>query len=153
MSENIFQNLTDSEKNEIEQRLSSAKKAHKEWVNKAWFLINGGAVSTDKIPKEPTDCPFGKWYYSEAKLIFGHLDEYIDIEPIHNELHDKYQNLFTILFPQPKKNWFQKMFNLEGSIAKPSESELISAKKLADELLNISDTVVEKIDALKEKLP
>jgi len=90
-----------SNKGAILQNIYNAKRAHKDWVNKAEKLVNGldgyqgkkVEFNVDKtfIPLDSDSCQFGLWFntYSEGLSRFKSVGKFINrIEEHHRALHD-----------------------------------------------------------------
>lgn len=67
--------------------LSKAKSAHLAWKARLRSFLDGNEALTHKEAVSHQHCVLGKWYYGEGLQKFGHLQEMIDIEAPHTELH------------------------------------------------------------------
>ncbi len=135
-------------KKEIIGHLRDAKKAHLGWVARAHSLIKGKPVDKEKIPVLPTDCIFGKWYYSDGRQL-ANLQTYRVIEGSHNELHKIYADIFNLLFEQKKGSFLSR---ITGKHKKQQEQNLEQANRLFFDLQKMSDNIISKLDALEKEI-
>jgi hypothetical protein len=50
--------------------------------------LDGKALAlSDSELTDHRACRFGHWYYSHGRLRYGHMPEYAEVEPIHDEVH------------------------------------------------------------------
>ena len=90
----------------ILHQTSNAKVAHTQWVRRADHLISGLPVEKKFIPLDPTECTFGRWFYSQGSQLrtLKSLKEISDaIEKQHDKLHDIYGKIYKIYFLMPQK--------------------------------------------------
>jgi len=132
---------------DILDRLRTAKSAHLGWVNRARALIDGKPVDKEKVPVMPTDCIFGKWYYSDGRKLAS-LPSYQAIEEPHNQLHAIYQEIFDLLFSRDKGNFIARLFDGSGKQEKRREQ----AREKFLELQRMSDVIVARLDALERDI-
>ncbi|BBO99593.1 EAL domain-containing protein [Sulfuriferula nivalis] len=62
---------------------------HLKWVKRLVLSVRHPHIALNK--SEITDahqCRFGHWYYGYGKAHYGSLSEFIDIEPLHNKVHE-----------------------------------------------------------------
>ncbi len=133
---------------EIIQHLREAKKAHLGWVARAHALIKGKPVDKEKVPVLPTECIFGKWYYSDGRQL-ANLQTYRVIEGSHNELHKIYADIFNLLFEKKKGSFFSR---LTGQYKKQQKENLQKANQLFTDLQKMSDNIINKLDALEKEI-
>jgi len=165
MSETLNKEV--SNKGVMLQKIYDAKRAHKEWVNKANKLVNGldgyqgKKVNLDVdqtfIPLDSSSCAFGQWFDTYAMRLakFESIGRFINrIEQHHNALHETYSKIYTIFFVMPeKRSILHKIFTMNSK--KVSESEREKAKihfeylkKSSQELLEVLEILEDKITAL-----
>jgi len=98
------------EKKEVVTTLKNAVISHKKWVANALALIEGVPLEKDKVPVNPTECEFGRWYYSVGQNL-NELPGFKDVEEAHNNLHKTYMEIFSILFGEASEpSFFSKLF-------------------------------------------
>lgn len=134
-------------KKEILQHLYLAKKAHLKWVQNAKALMGGIALDEGKVPLKPTNCKFGKWYYS-ATSDLSEIEAYRNIEPIHNELHALYEEIFQNLFT----NTISEVSNFFGTSTQRSQAEIDAIKPKFKQLEKISTDLVAQVDLLAKAI-
>ena len=132
---------------DILDRLRTAKSAHLGWVNRAHALIEGKPMDKEKVPVMPTDCIFGKWYYSDGRKLAS-LPSYRAIEEPHNRLHAIYQEIFDLLFTQDKENFIARLFDS----SRRQEQRREQARQKFLELQQMSDVIVSRLDALERDI-
>ncbi len=132
---------------DILNRLRTAKSAHLGWVNRAHALIEGKPVDKEKVPVMPTDCIFGKWYYSDGRKLAS-LPSYQAIEVPHNQLHAIYKEIFDLLFTQERGNFIARLFDSSRKQAQRREQ----ARQKFLELQQMSDVIVARLDALERDI-
>ena len=136
------------------EHLRAAKTAHIKWVQKAKLLINGVDISKDAIPVDPTECKFGKWFYSDGQILNALSNNPLEcmqqIEMLHFNLHDTYLKIFTILFSEEKKiSFFAKFFGKKSTL---SEKEKTLVKEYYSEIETISQEFLDEINRLERRL-
>ncbi|HEB67564.1 MAG TPA: hypothetical protein ENI93_06435 [Gammaproteobacteria bacterium] len=132
---------------DILNRLRTAKSAHLGWVNRARALIDGKPVDKEKVPVMPTDCIFGKWYYSDGRKLAS-LPSFQAIEEPHNRLHAIYQEIFDLLFTNEKGNFIARLFDN----SRKQEQRREQARQKFLELQQMSDVIVSRLDALERDI-
>ena len=156
-----------SNKGVMLQKIYDAKRAHKEWVNRADKLVNGihsykgGKVNLDVdesfIPLDSSSCAFGKWFntYGIQLSKFDSIGRFINrIETHHDALHETYQKIYTIFFVMPKqRSLLQRLFTFDKKKVSDLDREkakihLEYLKKSSKELLEVLEILEEKITAL-----
>jgi len=138
-------------KEETIEQLHSAKKAHIKWVQRAKALIEGIPVEKDAIPVDCTECKFGQWFYGEGQKLnaMPGMDILKEIETLHFNLHDVYMKIFKVYFGEVNRSFFSKIFSVKNKI---SESDKEIAKDYYQQLLIISNQLLETIDRLERRL-
>ena len=142
-------------KDEILKHLRVAKSAHAHWVQKAKLLTSGLKMDEDTIPINSTECPFGKWFYSDGQILNGLPNNPVEsmqhIEALHSSLHDVYLKIFSIYFSEDKKVGFlAKLFGMKR--LNPSESEQELAKRYCLEIEHVSQKLIDEINKLERRL-
>jgi hypothetical protein len=149
------------------QHVFDARRAHKEWVNKATKLVYGMdgykgqkvELNVDKsyIPLDSSHCEFGKWFENFAIHLasFDTIGKFIHrIEEHHNAVHKTYEKIYYIFFVKPEKRSIlhkiitfnrQKVSELDKEKAK---IHLEYMQKSSKELLAVLDILEEKIRSL-----
>jgi len=67
--------------------LSAAKQAHLAWRARLREFLDGRGSLTPEQVKSHRECDFGRWYYGEGLVRYGHLGELRKVEEPHAELH------------------------------------------------------------------
>ncbi len=134
------------DKKEILLQLRQAKSAHIKWRAYAQALVSGLPVEKDHVPVIHTDCAFGQWYYGAGQQL-SDLSSFDSISAPHEMLHQIYMEIFKLLFGEDERSTFQKIF---GSKSKKNTQK--EAKKLMQDLLSISGTLLEAISLLENEV-
>ncbi|MBF0338928.1 MAG: MCP four helix bundle domain-containing protein [Nitrospirae bacterium] len=66
---------------------SNARSKHLLWKTRLRDFLDGKESLTESQAVSHKDCDLGKWLYSKGLNNFGHLDEMITLEKIHEDLH------------------------------------------------------------------
>ena len=133
-------------KAEIISNLRMAKTSHMRWISDVQILIRLGDINQAKatIPVNFTSCDFGKWYYGEGQKL-SNFSEYLDIEEIHQSVHDTYLQIYS-LYQKP----------IEGSIFNSAKKQMAEreakAKKLDLILKQYSKLLFELLITLEKKV-
>jgi len=132
------------------EQIRAAKRSHKAWVQRAEALVRGIAVEKEHIPLFSTDCEFGKWYYGAGQALRS-LDSFRAIEPVHDELHRIYMDIFRLLFEEETEDpsWLDRLL---GRSAKKKEENLKKARELLLPLQAASEEIVSLLDRLERDL-
>ena len=138
-------------KSETVEHLHSAKKAHVKWVQRAKALIEGLPIEKDAIPVDCTECKFGQWFYGDGQNLnaIPGMDCLHEIETLHFNLHDMYMKIFKVYFGEMNRSFFSKLFNMKKKV---SESDKEIAREYYNQLLDISNQLLEVIDKLERRL-
>jgi len=138
-------------KSETVEHLHSAKKAHVKWVQRAKALIEGLPIEKDAIPVDCTECKFGQWFYGEGQNLnaIPGMDCLHEIETLHFSLHDMYMKIFKVYFGEMNRSFFSKLFNMKKKV---SDSDKEIAREYYNQLLDISNQLLEVIDKLERRL-
>ena len=138
-------------KSETVEHLHSAKKAHVKWVQRAKALIEGLPIEKDAIPVDCTECKFGQWFYGDGQNLnaIPGMDCLHEIETLHFNLHDMYMKIFKVYFGEMNRSFFSKLFNMKKKV---SESDKEIAREYYNQLLDISNQLLEVIGKLERRL-
>ncbi len=138
-------------KSETVEHLHSAKKAHVKWVQRAKALIEGLPIEKDAIPVDCTECKFGQWFYGDGQNLnaIPGMDCLHEIETLHFNLHDIYMKIFKVYFGEMNRSFFSKLFNMKKKV---SESDKEIAREYYNQLLDISNQLLEVIGKLERRL-
>ncbi|MBF0538203.1 MAG: MCP four helix bundle domain-containing protein [Nitrospirae bacterium] len=66
---------------------SNARSKHLLWKTKLRDFLDGKESLTEAQAVSHKDCDLGKWLYSKGLDSFGHMDEMMNLEHIHEDLH------------------------------------------------------------------
>ena len=137
----------------ILHELAQAKIAHMRWVKRADHLISGMPVEEHFIPLEPTACGFGKWLYGLVgkKLRSDYIFEstIAQIESIHDELHNVYEEIYKIFYIQHEPRTFLQKFVSFGS-QKVSKQKMEEAKTHFVLLQKYSRELIYQVEKLEK---
>ncbi|NPA72953.1 MAG: hypothetical protein GXO35_09010 [Gammaproteobacteria bacterium] len=136
------------EKREIMTQLRAAKAAHIKWRAYAQAIVAGFSIEQDHVPVIHTNCKFGQWYYGSGQML-STLASYNSIDTPHAMLHQTYMKIFKLLFGESNQSTFAKLF---GSKAKLKAKNQEEAEKLMQQLLSISETLLEAIQMLEKEV-
>lgn len=80
------------EGNKLRTLITQKQVAHLTWASKLQKIINNGNKEMIEVETDPTNCSFGKWYYSDQRkqaeaLLPGLKTIFSEIENPHNQLH------------------------------------------------------------------
>ncbi|MCI4627120.1 MAG: methyl-accepting chemotaxis protein, partial [Candidatus Magnetoovum sp. WYHC-5] len=64
-----------------------AKTDHRLWINRIASCVKGGEHIATNTLSDHTLCRLGNWYYSEGKELYGHIQNFRNIEQPHKKLH------------------------------------------------------------------
>ncbi|GAB1233988.1 EAL domain-containing protein [Ferrigenium sp. UT5] len=66
-----------------------AQHDHLQWVRRVTLAVENAplALSTGEL-KNHHQCRFGRWYYGHGRATYGHLPEFVAIEPVHVQVHE-----------------------------------------------------------------
>jgi methyl-accepting chemotaxis protein len=92
------------------------------------MLLGHSGLRTEEV-SDHHHCRFGKWYYSEGKAQYGHLDSFRAIEAPHGKVHTIAKEAVTLFNAQRKQEAKQKVDALNG----PTAEVLALLDKLRDE--------------------
>jgi hypothetical protein len=115
------------EKDDLIEVIRKAKSSHIRWRSYAQALVDGVPLGEDRAPVSHTDCRFGLWYYGEGKEQLGTVQAFRDIEQPHAELHSIYAQIDALV----------------------AEGKLAEAREKLGELVEVSRSLLEKIERLE----
>ncbi len=103
-----------SKRAEMISHLRLAKTAHVAWMSNVQILIQLGNISAAKAstPINYTTCDFGKWYYGAGQVLTP-FKEYRDIEPVHEQVHSTYLEIFSMYNQRLEGSFFTSVKKLE----------------------------------------
>lgn len=131
------------------RNLRDAKKAHVRWVSNAHALINDIELNEDALPMMPTDCQFGRWYYTEGQDLAA-LHGFLEIERPHKDLHLAYMRIFKLLVDASTPSILQRVLGKKRG--KPAQVKLDEAKQVLVELERSSTQVVDCLHQMESDL-
>lgn len=127
------------------EEVRRAKKAHKEWVARAEALVRGLPLAREQVPVLPTECEFGKWYYGEGQELQD-LEAFQALEPVHDELHRIYMDIFRLLFGEPRVGLLDRWLGRAHEIR---EQQRRQAEALLPRLRMRSEAIVRLLSQLE----
>ena len=147
--------MNEMTKDELIEKLQKAKLSDLQWIDRAKNLIAGTKNDTGVPPVNPKESDFGRWFYNEGqrlkKLSNNPLECMKNIELLHEQLHERYLELYHIYFGEEKKAcFFSKL--LGAKRLEITEEE----KKSVDKLLRLMESdakeFVTEIERLERRL-
>ncbi|MDU9049488.1 MAG: CZB domain-containing protein [Candidatus Electrothrix sp. Rat3] len=121
------------DKKEAVKTLRDAVISHKKWVANAHALIEGVPLEKDKVPVNPTECEFGRWYYTVGQNL-NELPGFKDIEEAHDNLHNTYMEIFSILFGEGREpSFFSKLFGRSHKVITEKREEAMAKYYILEE--------------------
>ena len=131
------------------------------FVETAKSLIDGIDAEDKVLPTSARETKFGEWFYSDGQklkaLSNNPLECMSNIEQLHEQLHEKYRNIFSLYFSQEEKGGFlSKIFKPKQKVLTESELKLAneeyeSMQKTAEELLNEIARLQRRLVAVSEE--
>lgn len=142
-------------KKEVVETLKDAVVSHKKWVANALALIEGVPLEKDKVPLNPTECDFGKWYYSVGQKMME-IPGFKDVEEPHNNLHKIYMEIFGILFGEAREpSFFSKLIGRSHKIMAANREEAMKKYHTLEQHSKVIITQLEQMEkvigAMSEK--
>ena len=142
-------------KKEVVETLGKAILSHKKWVANALALIEGIPLEKDKVPVNPTECEFGKWYYSIGQKL-SEVPGFKDIEAPHNNLHKVYMEIFAILYGEAREpSFFSKLIGRSHKVKAANHDEAMEKYYVLEQHSKVIITQLEQlgkiITAMSEK--
>ncbi|QOP46654.1 CZB domain-containing protein [Sulfurimonas paralvinellae] len=153
-------------KEEIIEDLQKAKLANLQWIDKAKNLIAGTKNDQGIPPIDPRESEFGKWFYKEGqklkKLSNNPLECMQNIETLHQQLHERYSEIYNTFFSETNKaGFFSKLMGAKRQNISDAEQKHVDnllknmqrdAKEFVDEVerleRRLEAVIQEKIDSV-----
>ncbi len=147
------------EKDIVLKELRVAKAAHISWVQRAKLLIEGIEIDKSSIPKNSTECNFGKWFYSEAQRLNGLRNNSLEcmenIELYHAQLHDSYLKIFKLYYLVENRGFFAKLFTGKKKLTDKTREQgreyFIELDKISKELLSEISRLERRVIAISNE--
>jgi len=117
-------------KHEALRVVRQAKSSHIRWRAYVQAMLAGMDIEAAQAPLHHKECAFGQWFYREGFTAFGHWPLFHDVEYAHELLHAVYQLLHDAL----------------------QEGDDTRARRIGEQLVAISYSLVDAIDLLKEEI-
>jgi len=136
------------DKQEVLQKLHTAKRDHLAWVGRAELLTDGVPIEKEHIPVLHTDCKFGRWYFDEGQAL-ADFPEFRKIDEAHKALHSAYANVFKIMTDEENTSGFAKFL---GFAKRKHEKNEPIIKQRMNELEHASRLVIHHLDSLEAKI-
>jgi diguanylate cyclase (GGDEF)-like protein/PAS domain S-box-containing protein len=73
-----------------------AASSHRRWIDAVEAYVTGGA-NGGTPPQGIRDCRFGRWYGGSGRNSYGHLGEYQEIGPLHEQVHRLADELIALV--------------------------------------------------------
>ncbi|MGB0466004.1 MAG: EAL domain-containing protein [Pontibacterium sp.] len=89
-----------------------AEMEHIRWLNQLTDQLNGNGSPGLKHYGDSHNCRFGRWYYGLGRVHLGHRQEFIEIEPVHHEVHRQAQALIEHYGSMSNNERFEKQRQL-----------------------------------------
>jgi len=124
--------------------LRGAKASHVKWHAQALALAMGFETGEESVPKLYNNCRFGKWYYGAGQFISNILS-FVEIEPLHIELHNIYMEIYQTHTEPAKKGLFES----QDKVDKKKKTELES---LTSRLKDVSISLIQKITEVENSI-
>ncbi|MCW5202188.1 Chemoreceptor zinc-binding domain-containing protein [Candidatus Electrothrix communis] len=138
------------DKTEVMTTLKLAAVSHRAWLSNAQALIEGVPLDKDKVPVSATECEFGKWFYGDGQRLRT-LPGFQEIEKPHDNLHQTYAEIFTLLYGEESKK--PSLFSrLIGSAQKAAAEKREAAKVKSLILKDHSTEVVDQLEQLQRMI-
>ncbi len=142
-------------KEEIIEKLQKAKNSDLQWIDRAKNLIAGTKNDEGVVPVEANESEFGKWFYNEGqklkKLSNNPLECMKNIEILHQQLHDRYFEIYHIYFSDAKKaGFFSKLMGAKRQTL--SEEEKQHVKELLNNMQRHAKEFVDEVERLERRL-
>ncbi|MCF6366620.1 MAG: CZB domain-containing protein [Bacteroidales bacterium] len=115
--------------------LTDARTAHVKWHAYAQALAMGIESGAEKLPQLYTDCTFGKWYYSTGHFL-SFMPEFREIEPIHENLHKLYIQIYQKYLSPDKVGLFFNSAKAKARKQKEMNIMVVQLKEISNILLD-----------------
>lgn len=100
-----------------------AAMSHRIWVNNMQALLDGRSSAIPQLDERL--CRFGLWQFGQGFKRYGHLPEFAEIMPLHNEVHKKGRNIIKYLTEhhvEGAKLEMQKLFGIRDQLISKMEA-------------------------------
>jgi len=124
VTDDTIVNKSNSIRSEIIANLRMAKTSHIKWISNVQILMRLDDIhqANANIPVNYTMCDFGKWYYGEGQKL-GEYSEYLDIEEVHQSVHDTYLQIYSLYKDK-----------IEGSLFNSAKKQMAEREEKAQKL-------------------
>ncbi len=137
-------------KTEVLKAIREARLSHNSWKSYA-HLIAKGVVDDEKFnnmtPLVPTECGFGKWYFTEG-VVLSKFSSYKNIEAPHEKIHDIYADIYKLIHEKVKTGWFQSKKSAEERRDKEVDALLEKMDEQVELLLEHLDKLEKDVSNL-----
>jgi EAL domain-containing protein (putative c-di-GMP-specific phosphodiesterase class I) len=76
--------------------LEQAIGSHRVWVDSLVAYLQD-IDNVNEPVLDPNQCLFGMWYRHTGSFRYGHMQEFVDIDPIHDQIHELAQELCSLV--------------------------------------------------------
>jgi hypothetical protein len=129
--------------------LRQARVQHQRWLNEIKLMVMGISADRERVALNPSESPFGMWLYDEAMVFAVSSSKNVleEIASFHGECHDHYFKIYHTLYG--KSGGF-----LQGMLGarKPGASELMLAQKFYEELVPVSDNLLNRLRVFESQM-
>ena len=119
-------------------------------AEKAKLIQDGISLHTSSCQRDPKECSFGKWFYTEGqklkKFSNNPMECLQNIELLHNEFHIVFFEIVDIYEKTKKKN------GLFGMFAKKVELPKDKIEKLVNELENAKEKLLAELNRMYRRI-
>jgi hypothetical protein len=138
-------------KEEMLEKVSSARKTHSANMQKALLLAKGIPLKGDQVPVSYKECAFGKWLYGDEERIRSVLGrgDFDEIERMHQIWHEEYMKIFNLYFGEGKKGFLGKLI---GTKPKLTEKDKERANAYSVDLKEVTWTLVKKLEGVEKRI-
>ncbi len=127
-----------------------ARTAHIKWLNQIKLIVTGIQNHHEGIALNQSESEFGCWLFDEAISLGGLHSKRLFEESLelHTQCYDKYLEIYHVLFTD-KGGLFQGIF---GNTKRASKHELKLAQRYYEELVQYSDSMLNRLRSLETQL-
>ena len=142
-------------KEEIIEKLQKAKNSDLQWIDKAKNLMAGTKSDDGVAPVEARESEFGQWFYNEGqklkKLSNNPLECMQNIEVLHQQMHDRYFEIYHIYFSDAKKaGFFSKLMGAKRTELTKEEEKHV--EELLENMQRHAKEFVDEVERLERRL-
>lgn len=139
-----------SKKDSYLELLKEARIEHKKWINQVKLIVSGLEKSKSTIVLNPSESPFGRWFYAQAmECPITNSDLILsDMELFFHKCYEEYHKIHALLFKDSNGGILESLF---GS-TKASLSDYKIASELYETLLENSEKLLRKLRAYENQL-